>query len=62
MSQIFGSLLGAGAGLVSGLIVYTVVDFLFTFRLSPDDERIGADLAIHKIGANPEEEVRTGRP
>ena len=61
MSQVFGSLLGAGAGLVSGLVVYTVVDVLFTFRLSPDEERMGADLAIHKIGANPEDEVRSGR-
>jgi Amt family ammonium transporter len=61
MTQLVGSLLGAGAGLLTGFIIYTVVDFLFTFRLSPDDERIGADLAIHKIGANPEEDVRTGR-
>ena len=30
-------------------------------RMSPDDERMGADLAIHKIGANPEDEVRSGR-
>ncbi len=61
MSQVFGSLLGAGAGLVSGLIVYTLVDTVFGFRMSPDDERMGADLAIHKIGANPEDEVRSGR-
>ncbi len=61
MTQIVGSFLGAGAGLLTGFIVYTVVDFLFTFRMTPDDERIGADLAIHKIGANPEEDVRTGR-
>ena len=60
-AQIAGSLLGAGAGLLSGLIVYTVVDFLLTFRLSADEERIGADVAIHKIGANPEEDVRMGR-
>jgi Amt family ammonium transporter len=61
LAQLADSLLGAGAGLLTGLIVYTVVDFLFTFRLAPDDERMGADLAIHKIGANPEEEVRSGR-
>lgn len=61
MTQLVGSLFGAGAGFLTGLIIYTVVDFLFTFRLSPDDERMGADLAIHKIGANPEEDVRTGR-
>ena len=61
MTQVFGSLAGAAAGFVSGLIVYTIVDVLFTFRMSADDERIGADLAIHKIGANPEDEVRGGR-
>ena len=61
MSQVFGSVLGAGAGFVSGLIVYTIVDVLFTFRLSADEERMGADLAIHKISSNPEEDVRGGR-
>jgi Amt family ammonium transporter len=30
-------------------------------RLSPEEERRGADIAIHKIGANPEEDVRMGR-
>jgi Amt family ammonium transporter len=30
-------------------------------RLSPEEERQGADLSIHKIGANPEEDVRLGR-
>jgi hypothetical protein len=29
--------------------------------MSGDDERQGADLAIHKISANPEEDVRAGR-
>ncbi|MEZ5855691.1 MAG: ammonium transporter [Hyphomicrobiaceae bacterium] len=61
MTQVFGSVLGAGAGLVTGLIVYTIVDVLFTFRLDAEEERMGADLAIHKIGANPEDEVRGGR-
>jgi hypothetical protein len=30
-------------------------------RLSPDDERRGADVSIHKISANPEDDVRMGR-
>jgi ammonium transporter, Amt family len=42
-------------------VIYWIVDKAFTFRLSADDERMGADLAIHKIGANPEDEVRGGR-
>jgi len=60
-SQLVGSVLGAGYAAVAGLIIYTVVDVLFGFRLSPEDERRGADLSIHKIGANPEEDVRMGR-
>ena len=56
-SQLVGSLMGAAAGYVSGYIIYLLVDKLFGFRMSPDDERIGADLAIHKISANPEGEM-----
>jgi Amt family ammonium transporter len=60
-SQLVGSLLGAVYAVIAGMIVYTVVDVLFGFRLSSEDERRGADLSIHKIGANPEEDVRLGR-
>jgi Amt family ammonium transporter len=60
-SQLAGSIAGAAFGFIAGAIVYFIVDKLLTFRLSPDDERRGADLSIHKIGANPEEEVRMGR-
>jgi ammonium transporter, Amt family len=60
-SQLVGSLAGAGFGFLAGTVVYWIVDKAFTFRLSADDERMGADLAIHKIGANPEDEVRGGR-
>jgi Amt family ammonium transporter len=59
--QLIGSLMGAAMGLVTGFIVYTVVHALMGLRLSPDDERQGADLAVHKIGANPEDDVRGGR-
>ena len=59
-SQLFGSLLGAGFGALAGYMIYTGVDMLLGFRLSPEDERRGADLAVHKIGANPEEDVRLG--
>lgn len=57
-SQLVGSLMGAVFGLVAGYIVYTVVDKMLGFRMSADDERRGADLSIHKIGANPEHELR----
>jgi ammonium transporter, Amt family len=60
-SQLAGSLLGAGFGLVVGIVVYGVINVAFGLRLSAEEERRGADLSIHKIGANPEEDVRMGR-
>ena len=60
-AQFVGSALGAAYALAAGMVVYAVVDVLLGFRLSAEDERRGADLAIHKIGANPEEDVRLGR-
>jgi Amt family ammonium transporter len=59
--QLIGSVMGAAAGLIAGAIVYTLVDLAMGFRMSPDDERQGADLSVHKIGANPEDDVRGGR-
>ena len=59
-SQLVGSVGGAAFGFLAGYVVYMVVDKTFGFRMSPDDERQGADLAIHKIGANPEDDVRMG--
>src|SRR6185436_16465529 len=60
-SQLVGSVLGATYGALAGFVIYGAVDMLFGFRLSPEDERRGADLTVHKIGANPEEDVRMGR-
>ena len=60
-SQLIGSVMGAGLGLLAGLIVYSAVDAVMGLRMTPDEERAGADLAIHKISANPEEDVRSGR-
>ena len=48
-------------GFVAGYAVYALADMAFGFRLAPDDERQGADLTIHKIGSNPEDDVRMGR-
>ncbi len=60
-SQIAGSLLGSAYGLLAGFVIYTIVDASLGFRMSDEDQRIGADRAIHKISANPEEDVRLGR-
>ncbi len=61
LSQIVGSLLGAAFGFGAGYVVYGVVTKTVGFRMSEEDERRGADVAIHHISANPEQDVRTGR-
>ena len=61
-SQLVGSLMGAAYRRARRLHhLRALVDIVFGFRLSAEDERRGADLSIHKIGANPEEDVRMGR-
>jgi len=60
-SQLVGSALGAAFGFAAGTTVYWIVDSAFGLRLSPDEERRGADISIHKISANPEDDVRLGR-
>jgi Amt family ammonium transporter len=61
LSQLVGSAGGALFGLLAGFLIYTFVDLVAGFRMSPDEERQGADVSIHKIGANPEDDVRMGR-
>jgi ammonium transporter, Amt family len=60
-SQFVGSIGGALAGFMAGFVVYRIVNMVFGFRMSAADEHQGADLAIHKIGANPEADIRAGR-
>jgi ammonium transporter, Amt family len=60
-SQLVGSLMGCAFGLLAGFVVYGSLDMVMGLRLSAEDERRGADLTVHKIGANPEEDVRMGR-
>jgi Amt family ammonium transporter len=57
-SQLVGSLAGAGFGLAVGLAVYGLLKATVGIRLSPEEEHRGADLSIHNIRANPEEDVR----
>jgi len=58
MSQIVGSVAGAGYAVIGGLIVYGLLDKVVGLRLVEEDEMRGADLTVHKIGANPEAEIR----
>ncbi|HRD78547.1 MAG TPA: ammonium transporter [Hyphomicrobiaceae bacterium] len=60
-AQLVGSLMGAAAGFIAGWIIYGIVDALFGLRLSVEEEREGADLAVHKISSTPEDDIRMGR-
>lgn len=59
-AQLVGSVLGAGYGFAAGYAVYGFLKFATGIRLTAEEERMGADLAVHKIGANPEAELRSG--
>jgi Amt family ammonium transporter len=59
-SQLVGSVLGAAFALAAGVVTFAATDALFGFRLSAEDERRGADLAVHGAGANPQD-VHLGR-
>jgi len=57
MSQLVGSVMGAAYALLFGLITYAILKVLMGIKLSEEEEAMGADLAIHKISANPEGEL-----
>ncbi|MBU6950553.1 ammonium transporter [Hahella sp. HN01] len=52
LSQLVGSVTGAALAFVGGFVVYGAVKKLSGLRLSEEEEYQGADLAIHRIGAN----------
>jgi len=57
-SQLIGTVGGAAYALAVGAIVYGVLRAVVGLRLTEEEEMRGADLSIHKIGANPEAEIR----
>ena len=57
LSQLAGSLLAVAYALVTGFVVYFLIDKTIGFRLTEEAEFIGPDLSIHKIHAYPEERV-----
>jgi Amt family ammonium transporter len=59
MSQLSGTVLGVLVALVGGVLVYGGIKAMVGLRLGAEDEFNGADLAIHKISATPEQ--GTGR-
>ena len=53
MPQLVGTVMGIVIALVGGFVVYGLVRTAVGIRLTEEEEYEGADLSIHKIGANP---------
>ena len=53
MPQLVGTVMGIVIALVGGFVVYGLVRTAVGIRLTEEQEYEGADLSIHKIGANP---------
>jgi len=58
VSQLLGSLSAIAFALVAGFITYGILHKTIGIRLTEEEEFQGADLAIHSIGAYPEDHVR----
>ena len=56
LAQLLGTVLGVAWAFVGGLVVYGLLKQLIGLRLSQEEEFEGADLAIHKISASPDNE------
>ena len=54
MGQLVGTIAGILVAFGGGGIVYGVIKMVMGLRLSQEDEYLGADLAIHKITAQPD--------
>jgi len=57
MAQLVGTLAGVSIAVAGGFIVYGIIKSTIGIRLSQEDEYMGADLSIHHISANPEEDM-----
>lgn len=58
ISQIAGSLTAVLFAVASGFLVYGVLSKTVGIRMNEEEEYNGPDLAIHKIGAYPEDHIR----
>lgn len=54
MGQLAGTVAGILVAFVGGGIVYGFIKMVMGLRLSQEDEYMGADLAVHKITAQPD--------
>ncbi len=57
MSQLVGTLTGVAIAVAGGFAVYGIIKATIGIRLDEQDEFAGADLAIHKISAYPEQDM-----
>ena len=57
VSQLLGSVSAIVFALVNGFVVYGILSKVFGIRLSEEQEFSGTDLAIHSIGAYPEDTI-----
>jgi Amt family ammonium transporter len=53
-SQLSGTVLAIAIALGGGTVVYSLVKAVAPFRLTPEEEYMGADLPVHKISSTPE--------
>lgn len=56
-TQVLGTLIVVGFALLTGGLVYGVLNQVMGLRLSHEEEFDGADLSLHRIKATPEQEV-----
>ena len=59
MAQLVGTLTGVAIAIAGGYLVYGIIKATIGIRLSEEDEHMGADLAIHHISSNPEEDMQS---
>jgi Amt family ammonium transporter len=53
--QLLGSVMLSAYALAAGFVLYSATKAALGIRLTDDQQRRGADLSIHSIGANPDE-------
>lgn len=56
-AQLIGTLAGMIYAFAAGLLIYGALKVVLGIRLDPEEEQRGADLSIHKIGANPGDDI-----
>ena len=57
LSQFIGTATAAIYAVLTGIVVYKLLDLGFGIRLNEDEEFRGADLSVHSIDAYPESRI-----